>query len=57
LVFYVGSAFFSGYTYLVENQGYSPAMAATLFAFGSITVCLVTMITVAIVLSGKVKED
>lgn len=57
LVFYLGNSFFSLYHYLVETQELPPAMAAFTFAFGGIAVCIVTMITVAIILSGKVKED
>ena len=56
-VFYLGSLFFGVYNYLVQTHGYSPAMAAFIFAFGGMITGLVTMIAVAIMLSAKVKED
>ena len=57
LVFYVGRIFFGFYNYLVETRGFTPAMAAFLFAFGGMGMGLVTMVVIAILLSGKMKED
>ena len=57
MVFWVGNLFFAFYYYLTENQGFSPAYAAFLFAFGGMFTGLVTMVVVAIMLSGKMKED
>ncbi|KAI2500495.1 thioredoxin [Fragilaria crotonensis] len=57
LVFYIGRIFFGFYNYLVETKGFKPAMAAFIFAFGGMSTCLVTMIIIAIALSGKMKED
>ena len=56
-IFFVGHAFFGLYNYLVLNQGFSHTTAAFLFAFGGMATGLVTMILVAILMSGKVKED
>jgi hypothetical protein len=56
-VFYVGTLFFGVYNYLLETHGFSPAMAAFIFAFGGMITGLVTMVVVAIMLSAKVKED
>lgn len=56
-IFYAGNAVFSWYTFLLEEKGLSAPVAAFVFAFGAMLMALVTMVTVAIMLSAKVKED
>jgi thiol-disulfide isomerase/thioredoxin len=57
LIFFIGRIFFGFYNYLVETKGFTPAMAAFIFAFGGMSTGLVVMIMIAIALSGKIKED
>jgi hypothetical protein len=56
-MFWVASKFLSIYSLLVDEYNLSPMVAAFCFAVGGVFLTLVTMISVAVLLSAKIKED